>query len=449
MGTLLVYNGAKWVSIEPHAFSHATGGKDELMASLIGAATEDYVDSVIAHVADSVIAHVADTDPHPDYLLQSESDTLYDSIGTANAAILSHVQSPDPHPNYLNQLQADSLYDSYGAAASEIGDHLTANNPHPGYLTQSTANALYDFFGTADTKLADHISLENPHPIYLTQAEGDTVYSALNHNHPYASINHKTQHEPLGNDSLGGYALTVHAHTGSNISGNISGNAANITGIAAIANGGTGASTAAQALTNLGAAAASHNHAASAINSGTVAITNGGTGASTAAGALTNLGAAPATHTHAASAITSGTIAIANGGTGASTAAAARTKLGAAAASHTHAASYIEAATFPFAAGWSEYSPTYRCLIEKYEAIMFLAGLVERSATNQPLILVLPTEYIPFSRKLFMCWGMIGSTYTPCRVDVEVNGNVSLIYPITSAAISWLSLDSIIFNQRQ
>jgi hypothetical protein len=335
MGTLLVYNGAKWVSIEPHAFSHATGGKDELMASLIGAATEDYVDSVIAHVADSVIAHVADTDPHPDYLLQSESDTLYDSIGTANAAILSHVQSPDPHPNYLNQLQADSLYDSYGAAASEIGDHLTANNPHPGYLTQSTANALYDFFGTADTKLADHVSLENPHPIYLTQAEGDTVYSALNHNHPYASINHKTQHEPLSNDSLGGYALTVHAHTGSNISGNISGNAANITGIAEIANGGTGASTAAAALTNLGAAPTSHTHAASAINSGTVAIANGGTGASIAAAALTNLGAAPASHSHAASAIDSGQLAIANGGTGASTAAQALINLGAIAASAT------------------------------------------------------------------------------------------------------------------
>jgi hypothetical protein len=42
---------------------------------------------------------------------------------------------------------------------------------------------------------------------------------------------------------------------------------------------------------------------------GTVAITQGGTGATTAAGALTNLGAAASSHTHDASAITTGTIA--------------------------------------------------------------------------------------------------------------------------------------------
>lgn len=41
------------------------------------------------------------------------------------------------------------------------------------------------------------------------------------------------------------------ALAGSKISGNISGNAANITGIAAIANGGTGSSTASGARTNL------------------------------------------------------------------------------------------------------------------------------------------------------------------------------------------------------
>jgi len=41
------------------------------------------------------------------------------------------------------------------------------------------------------------------------------------------------------------------ALAGSKISGNISGNAANITGVAAIANGGTGGSTAGDARTNL------------------------------------------------------------------------------------------------------------------------------------------------------------------------------------------------------
>lgn len=83
-------------------------------------------------------------------------------------------------------------------------------------------------------------------------------------------------------------------------------NATDIYGTVAIANGGTGATTAAAALTNLGAAAASHNHAASEITSGTlssdrlptVPIAKGGTGATTAAAALTNLGAAAAGHSH-------------------------------------------------------------------------------------------------------------------------------------------------------
>ena len=78
-----------------------------------------------------------------------------------------------------------------------------------------------------------------------------------------------------------------------------------------VANGGTGATTAAAALTNLGAAASSHKHAASAITSGTLAIARGGTGATTAASALTTLGAAAASHSHAASDITSGTLAAA------------------------------------------------------------------------------------------------------------------------------------------
>ena len=77
------------------------------------------------------------------------------------------------------------------------------------------------------------------------------------------------------------------------------------TGALPVANGGTGATTAANARTALdvystgdvdtalaGKAASSHTHAASDIASGQVPIANGGTGASTAAAALTALGAA-------------------------------------------------------------------------------------------------------------------------------------------------------------
>lgn len=66
---------------------------------------------------------------------------------------------------------------------------------------------------------------------------------------------------------------------------------ANITGTLAIAKGGTGATTAAKALSNIGAAAASHSHALTSCT-GTLSIAKGGTGATSAAAALAALGAA-------------------------------------------------------------------------------------------------------------------------------------------------------------
>ena len=66
----------------------------------------------------------------------------------------------------------------------------------------------------------------------------------------------------------------ITALAGSKITGNISGNAANVTGTVAIANGGTGATSAAVALSNLGAYAAS-NPAGYTSNTGTVTSVSG------------------------------------------------------------------------------------------------------------------------------------------------------------------------------
>lgn len=130
--------------------------------------------------------------------------------------------------------------------------------------------------------------------------------------------------------------------------------------IVPVANGGTGATTAANARTNLGvtpanigAAAASHNHSAANITSGTLPVARGGTGATAIAGSggfLQDLFPSSKTPTfipcfgtnwtlngyttpsalRGAMGLGTGTgdVAIANGGTGASTAAQARVNLG-------------------------------------------------------------------------------------------------------------------------
>ena len=63
-----------------------------------------------------------------------------------------------------------------------------------------------------------------------------------------------------------------------------------ITGTLSIAHGGTGATTAANARTNLGAAASSHNHSASQITSGTLSVARGGTGVTSLAELKSQLG---------------------------------------------------------------------------------------------------------------------------------------------------------------
>jgi hypothetical protein len=90
-----------------------------------------------------------------------------------------------------------------------------------------------------------------------------------------------------------------------------------------VAKGGTGATDASTARTNLGAAASSHTHDASAVVSGTIGtdrlptipVTSGGTGATSASSARSNLGitpgnigAAASSHTHDGSQIVSGNI---------------------------------------------------------------------------------------------------------------------------------------------
>jgi hypothetical protein len=97
----------------------------------------------------------------------------------------------------------------------------------------------------------------------------------------------------INNQTIGGVKTFTET-----IQGSISGTAANVTGTVAVANGGTGATTASDARTNLGLGTiATQSASAVAITGGSItgitdlAIADGGTGASTAAQARVNLDA--------------------------------------------------------------------------------------------------------------------------------------------------------------
>ena len=107
---------------------------------------------------------------------------------------------------------------------------------------------------------------------------------------------------------------TVIAISGSAVTGNISGNAANVTGTVAVANGGTGSTTSAGALTNLGAYAAS-NPSGYTNNTGTV------TSVSATVPTFLSVSGSPITTSGTLAISYSGTaLPIANGGSGQTTA---------------------------------------------------------------------------------------------------------------------------------
>ena len=123
---------------------------------------------------------------------------------------------------------------------------------------------------------------------------------------------------------------------------NTTGTASNVSGVVAVANGGTNATNVSDARTNLGLGTiATQNANSVAITGGSVtgitdlAIADGGTGASTSSGARTNLGLGTISTQDANSVSISGgsitgitDLAVADGGTGASTSSGARTNLG-------------------------------------------------------------------------------------------------------------------------
>jgi hypothetical protein len=214
----------------------------------------------------------------------------------------------DP-PSSTAELDVTSTTKGLLAPRMTTAQRLAITTPANGlivYDTQLVSLEVYDAVGAVWNQLADTsttgsvTSVTGTAPISV--ATGTTTPAISLGTVPVA--NGGTGATTLTGYLLGSGASAVTASAtipGTAISGNIAGNAANVTGTVAVANGGTGATSLTGHLSGNGTSAVtasttipgtdiSGNISGSAANvTGTVAVANGGTGGATATAALTNL----------------------------------------------------------------------------------------------------------------------------------------------------------------
>ena len=249
----------------------------------------------------------------------SDSDTVAELVG-ATVFVMEGTgygkTSWTQSNTYLATFSGQSWVQFSGASAASAGAGMVANG-----------NA-FDVVGTTNriTVNADSIDISSS---YVGQTSITTLGTIATGTWNGSTLD--VAHGGTGATTLTGYVkgsgtagLTASSTIpGSDISGDITGNAANVNGTVAVANGGTGATTLSTGGylkgAGTGAITSQTGIPAGDITSGTLGVARGGTGVAT----LT--GYAKGTGTSALSAVT--TIPVADGGTGASTAAGARTNL--------------------------------------------------------------------------------------------------------------------------
>ena len=274
----------------------------------------------------------------------SDSEVTAELAPTATYATVASLENHTnnkSNPHEVTKAQV-GLGNVENVSVDNAKPTITAASTLSALNNGETAKTLWGKVAKAVSDLISHIgNTSNPHAVTYTQVGA----AAASHKHPASDLSETIPVNKGGTgatDAAGaranlGAAASSHTHPQSDISDTVS-----------VGKGGTGKTshTSNAVLTGNGTSAVKNVAAAKgafystganvAPVFGTLPVAEGGTGATDAAGARTNLGAAASSHNHAASNINSGTLSIdrlptvtvAKGGTGATSAAAARTNLG-------------------------------------------------------------------------------------------------------------------------
>jgi len=245
-----------------HASTHAVGGSDELTPASIGAASTTQLASYVptTRSVSSGTGMTGGGDLTGDRTLSVVFGTVSGTVTEGDDSRLSNSRTPTAHAASHAAGASDAITPaSIGAVSTTQLAGLATTAQLAGYVPTSR-------LVSAGTGLSGGGELNADRTISLANVGTAGTYGSSS-SVPVITTNAQGQVSSVTSSSI--------AIAGSQVSGNISGNAGNVTGTVAVANGGTGATGATNARTNLSAAKSGANTdiTSVALTTGTISTT--------------------------------------------------------------------------------------------------------------------------------------------------------------------------------